>query len=80
VDGDGIRRGRRGLGGFEDLVAHDDGDAANRSKRPLLVRKLWNPVTYRCAFCSESFLSKAMIRRHLERHNAARDDAVERAA
>ena len=80
MNDDGIRYGRRGLGNFEDLVAHDDGDAANRSEPALLVRKLWNPVTYRCAFCGESFLSKAMIRRHLEQHSAARADAVERAA
>jgi hypothetical protein len=60
------------LGDFEDLVGHESGDGAPRDDPPLQVRKRWNPVTYRCAFCDESFVSRAMIRRHLERH-APRD-------
>ena len=69
MDEDGVGRQQRmggWLGDYEDLVGHDgeaDGEAPH-------VRKLWNPVTYRCAFCGESFKSKAMIRRHLERHAA----------
>jgi hypothetical protein len=71
------------LGDFEDLVGHEADDTRRRGEPPLQVRKLWNPVTYRCAFCGESFVSKAMIRRHLERHaaqNSERVEAEERAA
>ena len=30
--------------------------------------KQWNRVTYSCAFCRVSFLSRAMMRRHLRSH------------
>ena len=65
----GSGQGRLGswLGDYEDLVKHEGGEGANGE--PLRVRKLWNPVTYRCAYCGASFLSKAMIRHHLERHH-----------
>jgi hypothetical protein len=81
-----VGRGQRmggWLGDYEDLVGHEADDGARRSEPPLQVRKLWNPVTYRCAFCGESFVSKTMIRRHLERHaeqNADRVEAEEPAA
>jgi hypothetical protein len=65
------------LGDYEDLVGHGADDDARRGEPPLLVRKLWNPVTYRCAFCGESFVSKTMIRRHLERHAAQNEERVE---
>jgi len=58
------------LGDFEDLVGHTEGGRLIEGNPP--VRKRWNPVTYRCAFCGESFVSRAMIRRHLERHGTLR--------
>ena len=58
------------LGDFEDLVNHKGGDGAHDGEPTLWFRKRWNPVTYRCAFCGESFVSRAMMRRHLERHAA----------
>jgi hypothetical protein len=71
MDDDKPERGqaRRGgwLGDYEDLVGHDD--AQGDGDHPLPVRKLWNPVTYRCAFCGASFMSRAMIGHHLERHH-----------
>lgn len=71
---DNLGRGQPRMGGwlgdYEDLVGHEAGGGARRGDPPLLVRKLWNPITYRCAFCGESFVSRAMIRRHLERHAA----------
>jgi hypothetical protein len=83
---DKVGRGQARMGGwlgdYEDLVSHDD-DVPRHGEPPLQVRKLWNPVTYRCAFCGESFVSKTMIRRHLERHaaqNAERAEAEGRAA
>ena len=77
MDDDVIGRAPRGrsIGDFEDLVSHSDGGEPS-----LQVRKLWNPVTYRCAFCGESFVSKAMIRRHLARHAAEHEDVEKRAA
>ncbi len=80
MNDDETRHAGRGLGSFEELVAHEDGDATSRSDPPLQVRKLWNPVTYRCSFCAESFVSRAMIRRHLERHAAEHHDSGRRAA
>ena len=71
-----MNEGRRGrdqprmgewLGDFEDLV-HHEGDGERVGEPALWSRKRWNPVTYRCAFCGESFVSRAMMRRHLERH------------
>lgn len=59
------------LGDYEDLVRPQEGEGEDG--QPLQVRKLWNPVTYRCAFCGASFMSRAMIRHHLERHH--RQDA-----
>ena len=64
------------LGDYEDLVGHEGGDGAPGDDRQLQVRNRWNPVTYRCAFCGASFVSRAMIHRHLERH-ALRDAAAE---
>ena len=55
------------LGEFEDLV-HHEGDGERAGDPTLQFRKRWNPVTYRCAFCDETFVSKEMMRRHLERH------------
>jgi len=70
MDEDASGRGQQRIGGwlgdFEELVAHD-GETDDQAPH---VRKLWNPVTYRCAFCGASFVSRAMIRRHLERHAA----------
>ena len=65
------------LGDFEDLVGHPDGD--HPPDGDPLVRKRWNPVTYRCAFCGESFVSRAMIRRHLERHGTRPGDGGKQA-
>jgi len=56
------------LGDLEDLVHHEGGDGDGRADPALQFGKRWNPVTYRCAFCDETFVSKAMMRRHLERH------------
>jgi hypothetical protein len=56
------------LGDFEDLVYHEGGEGERGGEPALRFRKRWNPVTYRCAFCGETFVSKAMMRRHLERH------------
>ena len=55
------------LGDFEDLVHHKGGTEAG-GEPAMQIRKRWNPVTYRCAFCDETFVSRAMMRRHLERH------------
>lgn len=62
------------LGDYEDMVGHQVAVGAAGGEPSLQVCVRWNPVTYRCAFCDESFVSRAMIRRHLERH-AARDAA-----
>ena len=56
------------LGDLEDLVHHEGGDGDGRAESALQFGRRWNPVTYRCAFCDETFVSKAMMRRHLERH------------
>ena len=71
------------MGDYEDLVKHDDDEAqgdvaADGTVTPLHIRKRWNPVTYRCAYCGASFQSRAMIRRHLE-HHAERREAAEAA-
>lgn len=54
------------LGDLEDLVRHEGGDDGAEPALQFGLR--WNPVTYRCAFCDETFVSRAMMRRHLERH------------
>jgi len=72
MDNEGPARGqgRMGswLGDYEDLVRHEKGEG--EGDHAAQVRKLWNPVTYRCAFCGASFMSKAMIRHHLEQHRS----------
>jgi len=77
MDDDAVGHGQARLGGwlgdYEDLVGHDAEQAGEDGEKPLRVRKLWNPVTYRCAFCGASFMSRAMIRHHLEQHH--RNDA-----
>jgi len=68
------------MGDYQDLVSHEGGEAladgaeGEGKVTHLHIRKRWNPITYRCAYCNASFKSRAMIRRHLERH------AEERAA
>jgi hypothetical protein len=54
------------LGDNEDLIDRDD--EGGDGEPHLLLGRRWNPVTYRCAFCGESFMSRAMIKRHLEHH------------
>jgi hypothetical protein len=73
----GRGQGRLGswLGDYEDLVQHEGGEGDDGE--PLRVRKLWNPVTYRCAYCGASFMSRAMIRHHLEQHHEHDEDASE---
>ena len=61
------------MGDYQDLVKHEGGEggagsAPEDNVTHLHIRKRWNPVTYRCAKCGASFQSRAMIRRHLERH------------
>lgn len=51
------------LGDYEDLVGHQVAVGAAGGEPSLQVCVRWNPVTYRCAFCDESFVSRAMIRR-----------------
>ena len=83
MDDDKPERGqaRRGgwLGDYEDLVGHDD-EQGETGDKALHVRKLWNPVTYRCAFCGASFMSRAMIRHHLEQHHRGDAEAGDTAA
>jgi len=57
------------LGDCEDLVGHEGGAGAHGDEHDQQVSRCWNPVVYRCAFCGESFVSRAMIHRHLERHS-----------
>ena len=63
------------LGDLEDLVHHEGGDGG--AEPALQFGTRWNPVTYRCAFCDETFVSRAMMRRHLERHAPPPDAPAE---
>ena len=71
------------MGDYQDLVHRSEEGAGEDEGKvvPLEIRKRWNPVTYRCRFCGASFKSRAMIRRHLERHAeqqaAAGDEQVQ---